>query len=150
MANSIDSIKKIDKELEILSATLKGINEQILNVSKSARGVSEQFNKVKTPKGLSKSIKETSDNTEQLTALLKNQDSAEKNLINTIAKKELATESTNRALIKERLELQQQNKLIKESAVISSRYSTLLQKTTAQRNKLARTIQDLNLKKRIR
>ena len=149
MANSIDAVKQLQKEIDVFKGQLTDINGQILEISKNTRNVSDGFSKIKTPKGVNSALKETSNNIEQVNALYKQQDNLEKNLINTQAKKKLALEATNKALIKERYELQQQNKLTKEAVVLSSRYSTELQKATTQRNKLARSIQDLNLKKEL-
>ena len=147
MANDLSIVKQFQDEISKLQKQLKELKTDIVDVSKAARTVS--FEGIKSPKGINNALKETNDNTEQLNALIKEQDRLEKNLINTQAKYTLATESTNRALIKERFELQQQNKLIKEAAVLSSRYSTQLQKATTIRNKLARTIQDLNVKREL-
>lgn len=149
MANSIDAVKQLQKEIDVFTGQLNEINDKIITISKNTRAVSDGFSKIKTPSGVNSALKETSGNIEQVNALYKQQDSLEKNLINTQAKKKLAIESTNKALIKERFELQQQNKLVKEAVILSSRYSTELQKATAQRNKLARTIQDLNVKRNL-
>lgn len=149
MANSIDAVKQLQKEIDVFKGQLTEINGQILEISKNTRNVSDGFSKIKTPKGVNSALKETSNNIEQVNALYKQQDNLEKNLINTQANKKLALEATNKALIKERYELQQQNKLTKEAVVLSSRYSTELQKATTQRNKLARSIQDLTLKKEL-
>lgn len=147
MSNQIETVKLLQKEIDVIISQLKETREEIINISKSSREINTSFKSIKKPSSLNDSLKDASKNTQQLNALVKEQDRLEKNLISTGAKYKLATESTNRALIKNRFELQQQNKLIKEASVISSRYSTLLQKTTALRNKEARVIQDLNLKK---
>lgn len=149
MANQIDIIKQIDKELEKLISTLKDINTEIVNTSKNAREISGAFNNVKTPKGLSDELNKTSKSTEQVVYLTKEREKVEKSLISTLAKREIAEESNNKSLIKNRFELQQQTKLIKESIILSSRYSSELQKATVIRNKLAKTIQDLNLKREL-
>jgi len=147
MANDLSIVKQFQDEISKLQLLIKELKGDVVSLSKASREV--DFSGIKSPKGVNKALKETNENTEQLNALLKEQDRLEKNLINTQAKLTLATESTNRALVKERFELQQQNKLIKEAAVLSSRYSTQLQKATTIRNKLARSIQDLNLKREL-
>ena len=149
MANSIDAVKQLQKEIDVFTGQLNEINNKILTISKNTRAVSDGFSKIKTPSGVNSALKQTSGNIETINALYKQQDSLEKNLINTQAKQKLAIESTNKAYIKSRLELQQQNKLVKEAVIISSRYSTELQKATTQRNKLARSIQDLNVKREL-
>lgn len=149
MANQLEQIKQIEKVIDGLISKLKDVNAEVIAISKSTREVTQGFDKVKTPRDLNNSIKATSENTEQLNAVLKEQDRLEKNLISTRAKLELANESTNKSLIKNRLELQQQNKLIKEANVLSSRFSTELQKASVKRNQLARSIQDLNLKRQL-
>ncbi len=149
MANSIDAVKQLQKEIDVFTGQLNEINNKILTISKNTRAVSDGFSKIKTPSGVNSALKQTSGNIETINALYKQQDSLEKNLINTQAKQKLAIESTNKAYIKSRFELQQQNKLVKEAVIISSRYSTELQKATTQRNKLARSIQDLNVKREL-
>ena len=150
MANDFKKpIQEIQSELLSIEKQLAINLKQVLDISKAARDLSTSFKDIKTPSGVNRQLKETTDNTEQLNAVLKEQDRLEKSLISTQAKQKLSTESTNKARIQATYELQQQNKLVKEATVISSRYSTQLQKSTAIRNKLARTIQDLNLKKEL-
>ena len=147
MANQVDALQIINKELDATNEKLKSTLKVILQISEQSRAVGGNFSNVKVPNDVSTKIKATADSTTQLNAQLKEQDRLERNLISQLAKKELVTESTNRAVIKSRTEIQQQNKLIREASVLSSRYSTELQKSSVQRNRLARTIQDLNLKK---
>ena len=149
MANNIEAVKQLQKEIDKFTSQLVAVNNEIIKISKSTREVSDGFRNIKTPNKVNGALKETAGNIETINALYKQQDSLEKNLINTQAKQKLAIEGTNKAYIKSRYELQQQNKLVKEAAVISSKLSTLMQKTIALRNKEARAIQDLNLKKEL-
>lgn len=147
MANSIDSVKKIQKEIDVIISQMKINQEQLIAISKLAREIADSFSRMKTPEDINNSLKTSRKNTDQLNASIREQNRLEKALIASKAKMELATESTNRALIKSRYEYQQQNKLIKEAAILSSKFSTELQKATVIRNRHARVIQDLNLKK---
>lgn len=147
MANSVDSVKKIQKEIDVIISQMKTTQQQLIDISRLARETSDSFSRMRTPSNVNNALKQNVNYIEQVNALYKQQDNLEKNLINTQAKYKLATESTNRALIKSRFELQQQNKLIKEAEILSSRFSTELQKATVIRNRHARVIQDLNLKK---
>ena len=150
MSNSVnDSIKVIDSQLVGIEKRLSENLSKIIEISKASRELSDLFTKINKPSSVSDTLKTSKKNTEQLNALLKEQNRLEKNLISTQAKKELATESVNKSVIKGRLELQQQNKAIKEAAVLSSRLSTEMQKQSIIRNQLAKTIQDLNLKKNL-
>lgn len=87
--------------------------------------------------------------TEQTSIALKEQKRAELNLIKTLEKRNIASESTNKALIKQRLELQRLNAIEKENAVLTSKTSSEMQKAEVRRKKLIRTIQDLQLKQKL-
>ncbi len=147
MANNIESISKVGVELDKLTTKLQEINKEILKASENARNFSSVFSKSKSPSGLNDALNKSIKNNSDLETLIKERELAEKRLIKTQAKLALATEQVSKAVIQQSFDLQQQNKLTKEAAVISSRYSTLLQKTAAQRNREARIIQDLNVKK---
>lgn len=147
MSNSVESVKKIQKAIDELIEKLKGVDKEIVKSSESARTFSDAIKKASFPKEVSDEIDKIKQSQELLIAKTKERKALQNNLVKTTAKLELAETDLNKALIKQRTELQQQTKLIKETAVISSRYSTLLQKTSALRNKEARIIQDLNLKK---
>lgn len=149
MANSIDAVKQLQNEIDKLTGQLVAVNSEIVKISKSTREVGDGFRKIKTPNKVNDSLKKTAGNIETINALYKQQDSLEKNLINTQAKQKLAVEGTNKAYIKSRFELQQQNKLVKDAAVLGSNYANLLQKTIVLRNREAKTIQNLNLKKEL-
>lgn len=81
--------------------------------------------------------------TEQVIVAQKEQDRTEKALITTIERKSIATESTNKKLIEERLEVNRLNKAIKEEAVLNSNTSRFLEKITVLRARAARSVQDL-------
>lgn len=149
MANSIDAVKQLQKEIDTLIDKLKGVDDEIIDISKSLRKGAESFKEFKTPKDVQDNLDEIKGSTKLLNAENKKREQIEKQLIDTVAKKNIALEASSKALIKERFELQQQNKLVKEAVILSSRYSTELQKATTQRNKLARTIQDLNVKRNL-
>jgi len=86
---------------------------------------------------------------EQTTAALKIQQTTERNLIATIEKKTIATEGTNKALVRERLELQRLNKLEKEEAILKSKTSSVIDKLIVKRSREARVMQDLIAKREL-
>lgn len=148
-SNQITAIQAINTELDVTNTRLQATLKTILEISKQSRDVSSNFSNVKVPQDVSARIKATATNTEQLNAQLKEQDRLERTLISQLAKKELATDSTNRAVIKNRVETQQQNRAIKEAATLSSKLSSELQKATIIRNRLAKVIADLNIKRNL-
>lgn len=127
-ANNLESIKKFGIEFSKLDKAYKNTNSQ------------REFLKLR---------QEEASLTEQNKVAYKEQARLETNLIKTIERKTLATESTNKSLIKNRFELQQLNKVEKENAILTSKSSTEMQKATARRSKAIRTIQDLNVKKEL-
>lgn len=149
MANYLESIDKINKELDVTASKMEAITKEIVKASSIVSDLAKNFGDVKTPKGLGDSIKDETENTEKLILLVKERNKQEKQLNTIKARQKLALGDLNKELIKERTELQQQNKLIKESAILSSRFSTELQKASVIRNKLARQIQDLNFKREL-
>lgn len=94
----------IDKNKEFVQSILamKAANDQLRNSA--------------NPKEYEANAKKVSDLSAKTTNVWKEQDAAEKALISTKKKLELATESTNRALVKERLLLQEANKEVKQQA----------------------------------
>lgn len=87
--------------------------------------------------------------TEQTIVATKEQDRTERALITTIERKTIATESTNKALIRERLELERLNKSEKEEAILKSTTSTFIQKITVLRAQAGREIQNLVAKQAV-
>lgn len=146
MANSVDAIKKIDKELEVLSNSLKSINEQIIGISKNAREVSGAFNNVKTPKDLSSEIKKTSDNTEALSAIIKEREATERKLISTIARKALVQDKATKQLTKENEELKLLRREQRNQLKTVSNLSTAYEKLSSTNNILIRRYQDLSVR----
>lgn len=127
--------KAIDKNKEFL-ASIKGYSD----VLKSIKDVktNEQFREAKQ-----REIKVLN----QASIVWKEQAQLENTLISTMRRRELATESTNRALVKERFELQQVNKNVKQAAILSSALSTEYQKLTVRLNQAGQVVQNLNAKK---
>ena len=147
MGNQIEIVEKLRKELKALEGDLTGLNKVLFNISTSANKTAKSFSDIKAPKEVEQKIKDIADSEELLLQTQKQRKKTQEDLIKTTARLNTALDETNQALINQRLDLQQQNKLLKDSAVLSSRYTSELQKATVIRNKLARTIQDLNLKR---
>jgi len=82
---------------------------------------------------------------EQTSAALKEQDRAERTLISTIERKKIASEGTNRAVIQNRVELQQLNRRITETAKLSSTLSTEYEKQSIKLIQLQRRYKDVAL-----
>ena len=107
----------------------------------------KKFSNVKGKEQFLNTKKEEIQLTEQIVIALKEQQRAEKLLITTKERKNLATEGTVKALTKERLELQRVNKLEKEEAILKSKTSSLIDILNVKRARATRKVQDLNAKK---
>ena len=149
MSNKITAITEIKTAIDELTGKLVDVDNIILKLSKDSRSLYDNMMGVKLPKEVDDRLRKSAQFTEQLNAQLKEQDRLEKALISTIAKKELATESTARAQAKEKFELQETNKRIKEAAILSSTLATEYQKQQVLLNQLIRRRQDLALKEKL-
>ena len=147
--NNITAINDINVAIEKLNSTLMTTDKNIILISKNIRKASKGFSSIKTPNQVNKKLSNTKQLTEQLTVALKQQQSTELALITAIEKKKIATESTAKALAKEKFELNQLNKGLRESAVLSSSLATEYQKQTVKLNQLIRKRQDLALKQEL-
>ncbi len=107
--------------------------------------IEKQFKKAGNKSQFIKSKEKEKQLSEQTSVALKEQQSAELNLIKTIERKKIASEGTNRELIKQRVELQQLNRRIKETAVLSSSLSTVYEKQSVRLNQLRRQYKDVAL-----
>lgn len=103
--------------------------------------------KTETSKQANVASKKTVVITEQEAAALKEQDRLERALISVVQKKIALTGSTNRALNKERFEIEQLNKAIKEETILNSRLSSEYQKLVVKMNQAGRVVQNLTAKK---
>lgn len=151
MSEIIDIVvgKEALQDLKVLKQELLASKIELIEVTKEATKFQGAFKGVKVPSNYASTLKNITEKTEQLVAAEKEQSRLEKGLIASIAKKEAALESTNRALIKQRYETQQLNKLAKEDAVLTSKLSTFYQKQSVVLNKLVRERQDLVLKQKL-
>lgn len=149
MSNKITAIQAIEGAIDSLNAKLVQTDENLLKISKKARETYDSFKMIKAPKDVASKIKATEEATEQLNAQLKNQDKLERDLIMTIQKKVMATESTARAVAKEKFELNETNKRVREAAKLSSSLATEYQKQAIKLNQLIRIRQDLALKQQL-
>jgi hypothetical protein len=149
MPNQISALDEINKAIDKLNGKLELSDKNIIRISQNARKVSKEFQSIKTPSGVNQKLGKTKELTEQLSIALAEQKKLEKNLITTIQKKTLAVESTNVALVRERHELQQVNKTVKQAAVLSSTLSTEYQKQATKLNQLIQKRQQLALKQEL-
>jgi len=104
---------------------------------KSAEKIKREV--LKTDQATVKSQQNIADQARKTSTAWKEQDQAEKSLISTKRKNELASESTNRALIKEREELRKQNLEIKRSL-------TFVGQLTSKRDQARKSIQEYQAK----
>lgn len=145
MANQIESIQKIDKELEVVISSLKDVGKEITDISKLARELSGAFNSVKTPDKLNDTLKTSANNTEQLNAAIKEQNKLERKLISTIAKKTLIQESTAKSVAKESEDIKilkrEQRNQVKSVSQLANAY----EKVNAQLNLQIREYQGLSV-----
>ena len=144
MANSVDNtVKKIQGEINVIITQLKEAQEELVKISKLASQTGSSLSGIKNFSGLNQSLKQSATNTDQLNALLKEQESLERKLISTEAKLSLATESTARAVTKKNEELKilrrEQRNQVKQVSELSNAY----EKLSAQNNLLTREYQGL-------
>ncbi|MGG5506695.1 MULTISPECIES: phage tail tape measure protein [unclassified Myroides] len=89
-------------------------NKDFIESIKEINKIANSFRQVKSTSEYVKIKQEEKRIIEESNVVWKEQDALEKKLISTLKQKELATESTNRELVKQRLELQETNKQIKQ------------------------------------
>lgn len=148
MSNQIKVLDEINGKIRNTREELDQLKLSLIDVSKKARKSQDAFN-FKTPKEVSKQLKQNTVYTEQLVNAQKEQERLEKTLIKQIAKRDAVLESTNRELQKQRFETQQLNRKAKEHAIISSKLSTEYQKQSVILNQLTRKKQELLTKQAI-
>ncbi len=146
MANSLgESIKEFQVGITTIIKDLERVKKEIVVISKEAREVSQSLGNVKSPDAFNKGLKQSAENTEQLNALIKEQEALERRLISTIAKKTLAQESTSRAVAKENENLKilrrEQRNQVKQVAELANSY----EKLSAQTNLFIREYQGLSV-----
>tara|TARA_R110001606_G_scaffold321052_2_gene467896 strand:- start:2369 stop:5692 length:3324 start_codon:yes stop_codon:yes gene_type:complete len=117
--------------------------QRMIEIAKEWNGLSSSAKQIKSTKELNTIQQKHLGLTEQTQIAYKEQDRLEKNLITTKVRQEQATESTNRALIKERLELNKTNREIKEQAIITSNLIGAYQKLNLKRTQAKKTLLDL-------
>ena len=148
MANNIDSVKKIQKEIDSIISQMKTAQTRLIDISKLARNTADSFSRIKIPDDVNNTLNKSRDNTDQLNALIKEQNRLEVNLISTIAKKQLAQEGTARALAKENEELKILRKEQRNQLKSVSELATSYERLNAQMNLQIREYQDLSVKQR--
>ena len=134
-----------NEALEVGKAYAKNL-EQAIDANKkfidSIKEINQLANSVRQVKSNSEYVKIKEKEVkliEESNNVWKEQDALEKKLISTLKQKELATESTNRSLVKNKLELQELNKQIKQEILERSgqigAYKKLENALTGVRNK---------------
>lgn len=143
MSNQIDSVKKINEELSSSIKRLEAINEQLLQISKSASNLGSLLGGVKTPKGLGDELGKQKDNLTLFNALIKEREATERKLTSTIAKQILIQDDATKNLAKENEEYkilrQEQRNQVKAVSDLAGAYTNLSSKT----NILIKRYQDL-------
>ena len=150
MANQLEQVNKeivkIDSSIDGLISKLKGINDQMINISKNAREVSSSIGNVTSPKGLDESINKSVKGNEVLSQIIKEREATERKLISTIAKKALTQERATKQLTKENEELKilrrEQRNQVKAVSDLSNAYDKL----QAQTNILQKRYNDLSVR----
>ena len=117
MANKLPVLDEGQKGLNEMIRLLKEVQAEIVKTSQLMRETPKNTFDLKTPKEANAILQKRVQISEQTAAALKEQDRLERNLISQIEKNKIATESTNRALIKHRYETQQVNRVIKEETI---------------------------------
>ncbi|QIG62310.2 structural protein [Tenacibaculum phage JQ] len=143
MANNIDAVKKVQGEIDVVIKQLQEVIEKTVSISKASRTI--DFSGLKTPQGVDEAIKKSNVNIEQLNALIKEQESLERKLISTIAKKTLIQESTAKAVAKENEELKILRREQRNQVKQVSELSTAYEKVNAQLNLQIREYQNLSV-----
>ena len=147
MANKIPVLDEGQRGLNEMIQLLKEVQSEIIRTSQLMRQTPKNTFDVKTPREANTVLQQRAQITEQVSAALKEQDRLERALISTIEKNKAATESTNRALVQQRLETTQLNRVIKEEAILNSRITTEYQKLVIKMNQAGRSVQNLTAKK---
>lgn len=148
MANNIDSVKKIQKEIDSIISQMKTAQTRLIDISKLARNTADSFSRIKIPDDVNNTLRESRDNTEQLNAVIKEQNSLERLLISTMAKLTLQEESTARAVEKHRIERNILRKEQRNQLKSVSELATSYERLNAQMNLQIREYQDLSVKQR--
>jgi hypothetical protein len=137
-----DAINAPKEYADNLQLAIKN-TEKMIEIAKQYNSLSSSAKKVSSTRELIKVQQQHLGLTEQTQIAYKEQNRLEKNLITTKVRQELATESTNRALIKERTELNAVNRLIKEEITLNSNLIGAYQKLNLKRTQAAKKLQDL-------
>ena len=140
MGNKLPVLDEGQKGLNEMIRLLKEVQAEIVKTSQLMRETPKNTFDLKTPKQANKILQERAQITDQVSAALKEQDRLEKALISQIEKNKAATESTNRALIKQRVETTQLNRAIKEETILNSKITTRSCKQRRQKYLIVATI----------
>ena len=122
--------------LEKFDAALAGIPSRYTAIEESAK-------KATSNSGFEAAVKKSNDLNNETNVLLKEQKKLEDNLIRTKAKNKLLTESTARALAKQRFETQQQNRENKRAAILTSSTAGAYKKLSTELNNAKDKLKDL-------
>lgn len=138
--------KEAYKQVALLTKDLKKARLEMVEFLKVGAGVSGlNFSQIKLPSDLNATLKQNKEYTEQLNAAISEQSRLEKALVSQIAKKDAVTESTSKALIKNRLETQiltqKEKELLKTTTKLAGEYA----RQSAILNKLRKDYKNLAL-----
>lgn len=143
------ALDKSNAALDEMFAKWDAIDKKILETSKNAaKAVGKDFSSG-LPKDLEERTRKNAKAVTYLNETLKEQKRLEDGLVKALAKKEAASSSYNKALIKQRYETQQLNKRAKESAVLSSKISTEYQKQSVKLIQLRREYKSLAIRQEV-
>ncbi len=146
-AKSLEPSLKAGDELNVVLKRMSKNYELLKKQTKGFIYLEKQFKIAPTRKEFVKLKNKEIKLVEENQVALKEQQRLEKSLISVIQKKQLAVESTNKALTKNKYELNKLNKIEKENAVLNSKSSTLIEKLNVKRLQSIRVIQDLIAKR---
>lgn len=142
--NPITVLAEGNKLLDELSKKLIGVNTNLVEISKSARGSNlKDYFSAQAPSDVNEKLKLQKTIIAQLNAEVKERDRLEKALSNQLAKNKLVESDLNKELVKQRFETQERNKQIKASVILSSKLSTEYQKLVVRMNQAGRAKQNL-------
>lgn len=147
MANSIESVKLLQQEIEKIISKIRELDKEILKSSSTARNFSGEFKKITIPSEINSKINDIKATQEFLIQKTKEREKAERDLISTIAKKSLLEDKESKKTLdakeKLRLEINILRKTQRNELKAVSELSTAYEKLSAETNLLIRDYKDL-------
>lgn len=140
------ALKEALSTIEKIKSEMTDIDKKILSAAKNVKQISGIPLQKGTAKEVTEKLQRTNNIRQQTNNVLKEQKQLEDALIRTINKKNLLSESTNRALQRERVETSIINKKIKEQAELSSKLVGEYRKQSIVLNQLRARYKDMALR----